>query len=332
MTVAYIKNKLLKSNVALFEVNNNNNKIKWMNKYFENLFSFVNKNNFKSTLSLKISKNNSFLNLYINKRNLKYTIELLSQHSNNNIYKVNDSQVKKILALKDGIECVKKGQIKFAVQKQIELANLAVLGYEFLARMHLKNGSLISNEDFMPVIESNYQIDFLLPKVLENIVLFKSLIGNTINWINISAEILESKTFYSRFIKLVNSYKLDFKFIGIEITESHKIISNSKIIDSLIKLKKDKFLIAMDDFGSGYANIRRLSTLPVDIVKLDKTFVFDIKNKKTKALIKGIVEIGKNIGYSVLAEGIETKKDLLLIKELGVNYGQGWYVGKPKLL
>ena len=141
MTVAYIKNKLLKSNVALFEVNNNNNKIKWMNKYFENLFSFVNKNNFKSTLSLKISKNNSFLNLYINKRNLKYTIELLSQHSNNNIYKVNDSQVKKILALKDGIECVKKGQIKFAVQKQIELANLAVLGYEFLARMHLKNGS-----------------------------------------------------------------------------------------------------------------------------------------------------------------------------------------------
>ena len=73
--------------------------------------------------------------------------------------------------------------------------------------------------------------------------------------------------------------------------------------------------------------------IPVTItVFQDKSFIFDIKNKHTKTLIKGIVEIGKSIGYSVLAEGIETKSDLLLAKKLGVEFGQGWFIGKPEVL
>ena len=88
----------------------------------------------------------------------------------------------------------------------------------------------------------------------------------------------------------------------------------------------------MDDFGAGYANIRRLSILPVDIVKLDKTFLYDIKNKKTRSIIKGLINIGKSIGFSVLAEGIETKSDLTYVKKLGVKFGQGWYIKRPEIL
>lgn len=81
----------------------------------------------------------------------------------------------------------------------------------------------------------------------------------------------------------------------------------------------------MDDFGAGYANIKRLSIFPVDIVKLDKLFVFDIKNKKNQLLVKEIAEIGNKIGFSLLAEGIETNEDLMVIERMGVKFGQGYF-------
>ena len=81
----------------------------------------------------------------------------------------------------------------------------------------------------------------------------------------------------------------------------------------------------MDYFGAGYANIKRLSIFPVDIVKLDKLFVFDIKNKKNQLLVKEIAEIGNKIGFSLLAEGIETNEDLMVIERMGVKFGQGYF-------
>ena len=70
----------------------------------------------------------------------------------------------------------------------------------------------------------------------------------------------------------------------------------------------------------------------MDIVKLDKLFVSDIKNKKTQLLVKGIAEIGNKIGFSLLAEGIETNDDLMLIKRMGVKFGQGYFLGKPEII
>ncbi len=331
MNVSDIRKSLLNSEIALFEVNKNK-LIKWKNNSFKDLFNFLESVNSNKILNFKKSSKGSFLSLSLNRRKIFYKTELLIKIGNHSLYKINDYQVKKIKVLKDGMNCIKSGKIKFAMQKQYKLEKLTVSGYEFLARMYLKNESLVSNENFMPLIDSNYQLKILLPKVLSQIAFIKNKIGKKISWINVSAELLETKSFYKDFTKIVNNFGLEKKLIGIEITESHKIISNNKIINSLVKLKSDKFSIAMDDFGSGYANIRRLSILPVDIVKLDKSFVFDINNKNTKSLIKGIVNIGNTIGFSVLAEGIETKKDLLSVRNLGVKYGQGWYIGRPEIL
>ena len=330
MNISYLKKQLISANSAIFEVNKKG--IVWSNNYFDSLFNFLNEYDLKNNLSLKSSKNNFYLKLKINKESTAYDSQFLVKNSESSIYKINDEQIKYILALKEGMECFSKGQINFAIQKQYKLDDLSISGYEYLARMYLQNGSQISNENFMPIINSNYQLNILLPSVLKKVTVFSKNKEATINWINVSAELLESKTFYRKFTKLINKNKLKPKCIGIEITESHKIISNKNMIESLTRLKKDKFLIAMDDFGSGYANIRRLSILPIDLVKLDKSFIFDIKNKHTRTLIKGIVEIGNSIGFSVLAEGIETKNDLLKAKKLGVQFGQGWFIGKPKIL
>ena len=325
----YLKDKLTKSSIALFEVYNNKY-IKWKNNFFDGIFSFISKNQADFELSFKATKNS--INLNFNKKNIIYKCELIFIAGKYKIYKINDNQIPRILSLKDGIECFQKGAIKFAVQKQVNISTMSTLGYEFLARMYLKDGSLVSNEVFMPIIESSYQQKILLPLAIKKVFECKNYVKNKVNWLNISAELLESRTFHKEFIKIINSYPLKNTKIGIEITESHKIISNKNMIDSLVNLKKENIYIAIDDFGAGYANIRRLSILPVDIVKLDKTFLYDIKNKKTQSIIKGLVNIGKSIGFSVLAEGIETKSDLIYAKKLGVKFGQGWYIKRPEIL
>ena len=332
MNTTSLKNSLQKSHIAFFEVNGENN-IKWQNNSFHDLFSFLDDSNSNKKLSFKSNKKESFLKLKINKKVIFYKSDLLLKTGEKSIYKINDNHIKKIMVLRDGMECLKNGQINFALQKQFKLDDLSMSGFELLARMHLKNGVQISNEEFMPLIDSAYQLNVIIPKALKKVSSIRdSIVGNKI-WINISAELLEANSFCKEFIKLVNYYNLAHNNIGIEITESHTIISNKNIIASLTNLKKHNFNIAMDDFGSGYANIRRLSILPVDVVKLDKSFVFDLdKNNKTKSLIRGIVKIGQDIGFKVLAEGIETKKNLITLKKLGVGYGQGWFIGKPELL
>ena len=178
------------------------------------------------------------------------------------------------------MNCFEKGEIKFAIQKQYDLNKSKISGYEFLARMYLQDDTLISNEDFMPMIDSTYQLKILIPIALSKIANLKKHLENKIYWINVSAENLEQKSFYKIFFNLVKKNNLEKKNIGIEITESNKIKSNKNILGTLLKLKANKFSIAIDDFCARYANIKRLSIFPVDIVKLDKLFVSDIKNKK----------------------------------------------------
>ena len=331
MKLTEIKKILSNSDIAFFEVDKNNY-IKWKNHSFIKLFNFIESKKLNGHLTFQHKSQNNFLILKFIKKNISYKIDLLVKRKNNSIYKINDSQISKLKVLQDGMNCFKKGEIKFAIQKQYDLNKSKISGYEFLARMYLQNGTLISNEDFMPMIDSTYQLKILIPIALSKISNIKKHLKNKIYWINVSCENLEQKSFYKIFSNLVKKNNLENKNIGIEITESNKIKSNKNILDTLLKLKANKFLIAMDDFGAGYANIKRLSIFPVDIVKLDKLFVSDIKNKKTQLLIKGIAEIGNKIGFSLLAEGIETNDDLMLIKRMGVKFGQGYFLGKPEIM
>ena len=153
MNISYLKKLLISANSAIFEVNKKG--IVWSNNFFDSLFNFLNEYDFKNNLSLKSSKTNFYLKLTINKESTAYDSQFLVKNSKNSIYKINDEQIKYILALKEGMECFSKGQINFAVQKQYKLDDLSISGYEYLARMYLQDGSQISNENFMPIINSN---------------------------------------------------------------------------------------------------------------------------------------------------------------------------------
>ena len=326
-----IKKFFLNSEIALFSVNKNNY-IEWTNNSFTKLFNFIENKKLNEHLTFQLKSQSNLLILNFINQNIPYKVNLLVKRNNKSIYKINDSEVRKLKVLRDGMNCFEKGEIKFAIQKQYDVNKSKISGYEFLARMYLQDGTLVPNEDFMPMIDITYQLKVLIPIALRKIANLKKHLENKIYWINVSSENLEQKSFYKIFSNLVKKNNLENKNIGIEITESNKIKSNKNILATLLKLKANKFFIAMDDFGAGYANIKRLSIFPVDMVKLDKLFVSDIKNKKTQLLIKGIAEIGNKVGFSLLAEGIETKEDLMLIRRMGVKFGQGYFLGKPEIM
>ena len=120
------------------------------------------------------------------------------------------------------------------------------------------------------------------------------------------------------------------KNIGLEITETFAINDMDRVLDIIKGIKKLGPRIALDDFGTGYSSLNYIKQLPLDIIKVDKTFIDDIvEDEYAQAFIKLIVELSDTIDTDIIVEGVENEAQLNILKELGVDYIQGFYYGKP---
>lgn len=120
------------------------------------------------------------------------------------------------------------------------------------------------------------------------------------------------------------------KNIVLEITESFAINDMDRVLDIIKGIKKLGPRIALDDFGTGYSSLNYIKQLPLDIIKVDKTFIDDIvEDEYAQAFIKLIVELSDTIDTDIIVEGVENEAQLNILKELGVDYIQGFYYGKP---
>ena len=118
--------------------------------------------------------------------------------------------------------------------------------------------------------------------------------------------------------------------IVLEITESFAINDMERVLKIISGLKALGPRIALDDFGTGYSSLNYIKQLPLNIIKVDKTFIDDIvEDEYAQAFVKLIVDLSKTIGTQIVVEGIEDIEQYNLLKEIGVNYIQGYYFGKP---
>ena len=123
---------------------------------------------------------------------------------------------------------------------------------------------------------------------------------------------------------------LNRKCLKLEVTESAYTENPDQLLAVMEQLRHKGYEIEMDDFGSGYSSLGTLSTLPVDILKMDRSFVMHIdKNEKDLRLVELILDIAKNLKLPVIAEGVETEKQLTLLKNAGCEYVQGYYFSRP---
>jgi diguanylate cyclase (GGDEF)-like protein len=149
--------------------------------------------------------------------------------------------------------------------------------------------------------------------------------------INVSPPILSTKDYATRFLEKLDKNGVKPTSLKIEITESELLASNSTVLQNLSRLRDMGVRLAVDDFGTGYSNLHYLSTLPIDSVKIDKSFLdaIQIGDQRMISLLRGMIGISQDLGYDTIVEGIETTAQEQQLRDMGCYLGQGYLYGKP---
>ena len=212
------------------------------------------------------------------------------------------------------------------------------IGYEILIRMWDKDNNFISPADFLPAAE-RYQlmadIDiYVLWTYLEMVTQNKEHIEKLhCAHINLAGSSLNNIDFQNKVKEAIEYFDFPWEKLELEITESSAIGSFNTANEFISWLKNKKIGLALDDFGTGMASFEYLKNMPFDVVKIDGSFVKDMHIDPTdKAVIKYIQEIASLKNQETVAEYVETKEDVEELTKIGVTYGQGYYLGKPRPL
>jgi len=148
--------------------------------------------------------------------------------------------------------------------------------------------------------------------------------------INISSRQFQDEHFAQSVIHLIDKINVPAQCIDIEITEYSLINDVKKSVTKMEELISKGVSFSLDDFGTGYSSLSYLKNLPVSTVKIDRSFIMDItEDKSDEALVTSIITISKNLGLSVVAEGVETKEQLEILNQFQCEYVQGYYFSKP---
>jgi EAL domain-containing protein (putative c-di-GMP-specific phosphodiesterase class I) len=215
-------------------------------------------------------------------------------------------------------------------QPIVDLKTGTTYGYESLSRT---NNSRYKN--IKEVIDDVYKFKFVQKFILlavQNAVnSFKQFeIKDKNLFINIDPEFLKQNT--DEVFDLLQKIEPDIrKNIVLELTENVRIDDMKKLYSSFEQIRHFGVKLAIDDYGSGYSNNNLLISVPSHFIKIDMNFIRDIdKSSNKKELVRTVVEFSKFIGAKIICEGIETKEELDVLINLGADYGQGYYLGKPR--
>ncbi len=232
---------------------------------------------------------------------------------------------------------LEENNLYFVLQPQYNTKTKKIRGFETLARMKDEYGNIISPASFIPVAEKTGLITSIDNWVIRNSMIFLKSVLDITNEklmlsVNISVLHLLNKGFLDEIQQMLKETKFPPNNLEIEITESVFISSMSKAIDTLNELKKIGVCIALDDFGTGYSSLSYLSKLPIDILKIDKSFIDELLvSESGRNYVAAIISIGHIMNFSVISEGVESQKQLDILDSLGSDYMQGYLWGKPML-
>jgi len=233
-------------------------------------------------------------------------------------------------------KAINNNEFELFYQPKIQLNNKKVTGFEALIRWHDPDHGCIFPEDFIPIAEETGLIldigDWVIAEALQ-----QKEIWNKAGFpqdlkiaINLSSCQFAKKDLLSSFGKLLTNSTSTHSILEVEITETAVMQDLSKTNQLLDKIHDMGISIAIDDFGIGYSSFSQLRLLPVDTIKVDKSFVRDItKDSNDAAIIKAIINMADSLELNVVAEGIETQQQYELLKKYKCNEGQGYHFYKP---
>lgn len=210
-----------------------------------------------------------------------------------------------------------------------------ICGFESLVRWNHPSGKLISPSSFIPIAEEIGLINVLgwwiLRESLRQMQIWHQLFGDRLLWVNvnISPRQLKQLNFAEGVQKILNDRCLPSNCLKLEITESCLLESADSELLALEQLKNFNIKLCIDDFGTGYSSLSRLHELPINTLKIDRSFVKELEINSQNSIVSTIINLAHTLNMDVVAEGIETEAQREILRSLGCDYGQGYLMSAP---
>lgn len=232
-------------------------------------------------------------------------------------------------------EAINMNRFVLYYQPQYDSKSKKLRGVEALVRWQDESGKMISPGVFIPIAEKSGMIVPIGTWVLEEGIRKYAAWRKKYNCsmvlsLNISAIQYKRPDFVGKLLEILEKYQVNPKDIELEITESVLIDDFEQVVDKLHTLKEYGIKISLDDFGTGYSSLSYLKGLPIDTLKIDKSFVDTvIQDESTQVITESIISMGKKLGYETVAEGVETEEQYEYLKKIDCDNIQGFLLGKP---
>lgn len=234
-------------------------------------------------------------------------------------------------------KALEKNEFFLCYQPFIDIDSKAVIGAEALIRWNHPKLGLVPPADFIPLAEETGLIIEIGGWVLETACV------HTKNWqqvegyqelnisVNVSAQQFQQPSFVSEVKHALTTSELSARHLHLELTESAMLKNASYSIEVMKELQGLGVKISVDDFGTGYSSLSYLRDLPINNLKIDRSFIKNLRaESKDLAIVHAIITMGKGLNLNVIAEGIETEEQLSILRQLTCDVAQGYYLSKPK--
>jgi diguanylate cyclase (GGDEF)-like protein/PAS domain S-box-containing protein len=250
-----------------------------------------------------------------------------------------DQSAHRRLELEQGLRwALDRQEFELHYQPFISLHTDEVVGYEALLRWRHPHRGLIPPSAFIAVAEDTGLIipvgEWVLRESCRTASRWmKAGTGAPLISVNLSTRQLLESSLIENVAAIIDETGHDPSRLVLEITESLVMVETPAVLQTLHTLKRLGVRLAIDDFGTGYSSLSYLKSLPVDLVKIDRAFVTEIHNNaQDAAIVRAIIEVAHSLDLQVVAEGVDSKDNLQLLKEMGCDLAQGYYLGKPSVL
>jgi len=247
-----------------------------------------------------------------------------------------DSEMRRRRELeKDLRDALGRDQFHLVYQPQISYRDHRVVGVEALLRWQHPEHGLVPPDLFIPLAEQNGTIipigEWVLDQACRQLREWHDLGFTELRMaVNLSTVQLHHTELPRVVNNLMQIYRLPPRSLELEVTETGLMEDISTAAQHLLSLRRSGALIAIDDFGTGYSSLSYLKSLPLDKIKIDKSFVQDLQDDDDDAtIVRAIIQLGKSLGMQVIAEGVETAEQEAYIISEGCHEGQGYHYSKP---
>lgn len=228
-------------------------------------------------------------------------------------------------------QALRNGELQLFYQPQVNTITRAICGYEALLRWFHPLRGLVPPSEFIPVAENIGLIHELGEWVLRTACLEAARWPSSLKVaVNLSPVQFRSRNLIQSVVTILAQTGLDPNRLELEITESVLLDKNEQTLDTLTELKAVGIQIAMDDFGTGYSSLGSLRSFPFDKIKIDRSFIRDVTTRADAfAIVELVTGVGRSLGMTTIAEGIETEEQFACVRQVGCEQVQGYLLGRP---